>query len=78
MSNAEHETYEFSSESEAFEAEQFEWHGENEWGGETELKRNERHRQREHSLTACGACQTGNRSDQTRQLVAIYGFSGPG
>jgi hypothetical protein len=37
MSNAEHETYEFSGESEGFEAEQFEWHGEGEWGGETEV-----------------------------------------
>lgn len=37
MSNAEQETYEFSGESEAFEAEQFEWHGESEWGGETEV-----------------------------------------
>jgi hypothetical protein len=37
MNNAEQETYEFSGESEAFEAEQFEWQGESGWGGETEV-----------------------------------------
>jgi hypothetical protein len=37
MTNAEQETYEFSGESEAFEAEQFEWQGESGWGGETEV-----------------------------------------
>jgi hypothetical protein len=37
MSNVAPQSYELSSESEAFEAEQFEWQGENEWGGETEV-----------------------------------------
>jgi hypothetical protein len=37
MSNVDRQSYEFSGETEAFEAEQFEWHGENEWGGETEV-----------------------------------------
>jgi hypothetical protein len=37
MSNVDRQAYEFSGESEAFEAEQFEWHEENKWGGETEV-----------------------------------------
>ena len=37
MSNVDRQTYEFSGESEAFEAEQFEWREESEWGGETEV-----------------------------------------
>jgi hypothetical protein len=37
MSNVDRQSYEFSGENEAFEAEQFEWQGENRWGGETEV-----------------------------------------
>jgi hypothetical protein len=37
MTNVDRQNYEFSGESEAFEAEQFEWTGEAEWGGETEV-----------------------------------------
>jgi hypothetical protein len=37
MSNVDRQSYEFSGENEAFETEQFEWQGENQWGGETEV-----------------------------------------
>ena len=36
MSNGDRQSLEFG-ETEGFEAEQFEWQGENEWGGETEV-----------------------------------------